>query len=873
MSANRVRAAMIVTGLASAWIACGPKERPRDAAPKPAAPPGHDDGSLTVTAADRYLRVVLERDDLAHFELGRGAPTSKPIRTTPMVARPSSIHLSSPARVHGNVLESAELRIEVEAGSLCATVTDTKRGFVLQRVCPRVPDAGTSGSGLTITRESTRDVYGLGEQFLVAGTADGTWMGRERTPGNVHGNAMAKFDGNAGGEGSVGNAQFPVLYAAGPGTHAYAMFLDDTRAQTFSFKGDPWTVASTSEALRWYVMAGPDLADLRKDFMNLVGHAPVPPKKAFGLWISEYGFDDWRELEDKLRTLRAHHFPVDGFVLDLQWFGDVTPKSDTSRMGTLDWDRKRFPDPEKAIARLRDEQGIGLMPIEESYVSRGLPEHADLARRGFLAKDCATCPPTYIQDNPWWGFGGMIDWSNAAGADYWHDTKRQALVDAGVIGHWCDLGEPEMFHASSWYTGSPAYGEHAHDDVHNLFSFLWVASIQRGYERHGVVKRPFMMSRSGAPGIQRFGASMWSGDIGSNLTTLSAHFNAQMNMSMSGIDYFGADIGGFIREALRGDLKELYTQWFADGMMVDVPGRVHTWNTENDHESAPDRVGDLASNLASVRRRYELVPYVYSLAHRAWLYGEPVFPPLVYVFPEDESARPIGGEKMIGRDLLAGMIAHHGDRKRDVYLPPGTWMNVGTGAWHTSRGEWLRGVSAMRDGHFELPLFARAGAIIPVAFVDDATWNVLGKRGDGTRHDELRARIYASTEATRFTLYEDDGETILYQRGEVRMTEIAQAATAEGTRGTVTVNIAAAQGTYRGAPAQRDAVLDVYVDGGTARAATLDGAALPALDRAKFDASPRGWMDAGGGLVRIKTGALPIEREKKIVVTTTLRAR
>ena len=80
-----------------------------------------------------------------------------------------------------------------------------------------------------------------------------------------------------------------------------------------------------------------------------------------------------------------------------------------------------------------------------------------------------------------------------------------------------------------------------------------------------------MMSRSGAAGIQRFGASMWSGDIGSNLSTLSAHFNAQMNMSFSGIDYFGADIGGFIREALRGDLNELYTQWFADGMMVDVP--------------------------------------------------------------------------------------------------------------------------------------------------------------------------------------------------------------------------------------------------------------------------------------------------------------
>ena len=195
--------------------------------------------------------------------------------------------------------------------------------------------------------ETTRDLYGLGEQFVAAGTMDGTWMGRDRTPGNDHGNAMVGFDGNPHGGGAVGNAQFPVLYAAGPGSHAYAMFVDDIRAERWSFKADPWTLASPAETLRWYVIAGPDLAALHRAFMDLVGHPPVPPKKAFGLWISEYGFDDWHELEDKLRTLRAHHFPVDGFVLDLQWFGGVTEKSDASRMGALAFDRTHFPAPEK----------------------------------------------------------------------------------------------------------------------------------------------------------------------------------------------------------------------------------------------------------------------------------------------------------------------------------------------------------------------------------------------------------------------------------------------------------------------------------------------------------------------------------------------
>src|SRR5258708_35461693 len=110
----------------------------------------------------------------------------------------------------------------------------------------------------------------------------------------------------------------------------------------------------------------------------------------------------------------------------------------------------------------------------------------------------------------------MIDWTDPATGDFWHDTRRQALVDAGVVGHWCDLGEPETFSPTSWYAGASLRG-HRDADAHDLFSLLWIASIARGYERHATLRRPFMMARSGAPGIQRYGASMWSGDIGSNL--------------------------------------------------------------------------------------------------------------------------------------------------------------------------------------------------------------------------------------------------------------------------------------------------------------------------------------------------------------------
>jgi len=164
------------------------------------------------------------------------------------------------------------------------------------------------------------------------------------------------------------------------------------------------------------------------------------------------------------------------------------------------------------------------------------------------------------------------------------------LINMGVMGHWIDLGEPEQYgdqQGQPDWTVGVLPGKHAQADYHNMYSFKWAQSIARGYTRNGVTRRPFMLARSGAAGIQRFGASMWSGDIGSELGDLATHGNAQMHMSMSGIDYYGADIGGFHRDALNSDLGDLYTRWFANGMMFDVPGRPHT-DTHNLSIPAPE---------------------------------------------------------------------------------------------------------------------------------------------------------------------------------------------------------------------------------------------------------------------------------------------
>jgi alpha-glucosidase len=163
------------------------------------------------------------------------------------------------------------------------------------------------------------------------------------------------------------------------------------------------------------------------------------------------------------------------------------------------------------------------------------------------------------------------------------------LIDEGVIGHWTDLGEPEDFSEAGWYTGFSPADVHDHASVPNLYNLLWSQSIWDGYQRNDVQRRPFILSRSGTSGSQRNGVAMWSGDIAANMPSLSEQMNVQMQMSLSGVDYFGSDVGGFIRQAFDPMLgmEQMYTVWLANSALLDVPLRPHAANLQNQYHTAP----------------------------------------------------------------------------------------------------------------------------------------------------------------------------------------------------------------------------------------------------------------------------------------------
>ncbi|MHC4178486.1 MAG: TIM-barrel domain-containing protein, partial [Planctomycetota bacterium] len=724
-----------------------------------------------------------------------------------------------------------------------------------------------------IDRGTMQHVYGLGQQFRQLGSADGDWIRhRQRQaqpPGQSqsHGNGFMPF----GSAGMVGNVQIPVMYAVGTQAN-YAIFLDNVYKQSWNFGTGRWEVRMWGDQVRYYVMAGPDLADLRKDYLELVGTPPVPPRKAFGLWVSEFGYKKWSEIDDLVSGLRSKNFPVDGFVLDLFWFGGVKKNSPDSLMGQLDWDRNAFANPEARI-KAYGEDHLGLVAIEESYINLNTPTYHAMRAAGpfFAGRQAGPKDPVVLTD--WFGQATMVDWSNPQAGEWIHRHRRfPNLVAVGVLGHWTDLGEPEKYKGTAFYQGvetTSAGVKNRHGDVHNLYNVLWNKSIYDGYydKRQECNRRPFIVTRSGSAGTQRFGAAMWSGDIGANLELLATHSNAQLHMSLSGIDYYGADIGGFRREGMPGNAehkndryeKELYTQWFANGAWFDLPVRPHTDNAfqeDREYHTSPHLVGDLKSNLANLRQRYKLIPYYYSLAHRAHLFAEPVVPPLVYHYQHDQTVREIGHEKMIGRDFVVGIVARHGEYKRNVYLPAGKWVNYHCDEWISSTGQWLEDVPVYRDGVFRLPVFVRAGAIVPQMFVDENTKDSFGHRSAGSAdRQELIIRVYADPCASEFTLYEDDGVTIGYDSSR-RPTYAARTTliTQQQSGNVVTVAVHPANGSFPGAISERGNLVKLVAENAKAKSVTLNGDALTShASKAAFDASDSGWFNAGGNLILAKS--------------------
>ena len=482
-----------------------------------------------------------------------------------------------------------------------------------------------------------------------------------------------------------GTTRIPFLWSTG----GWSIFVANN--QTGSAWHDDggtltWTVPGPY--LDLYLSVAPDGYGLLDAYSRLTGRAPIPPRWAFGFMISRWGYADAADVQDKWHQFRDRRIPVDAFIYDYDWF-------------TNDWDFNPKTFPPGSLDRMKA-LGLHFVGIRKPRVNGA---NLDYARK-----------QGWVLSSPL-GTDLRFDLPTAR---YWWWSHHVPLVQAGVGGWWNDEAEQTS------------------DEFFQMVQTEW-----DGW-RALSPRRAWSISRAFAPGMQRFGAAAWTGDIDSNWATLANQPGTLLNWSLAGMPYCGQDIGGFQSTPS----PELYARWIEEGVFVPVMRAHGTYNSPRWPWAFGDDV--LAATKKAIELRYRLIPYLYTFASQTAQTGTPLMRPLFLEFPQDPKTFNMEDEWLVGDRLLAAPVLAEGGG-RDVYLPAGRWYDFNTNA-AVSGGQTLH-VQAALD---TIPAYVRAGTILPLGPVLQST--SLGAE------DPLEVRVYPGADAA-FSLYEDDGDTYAYQRG------------------------------------------------------------------------------------------------------------
>ncbi|HEY3755028.1 MAG TPA: TIM-barrel domain-containing protein [Opitutaceae bacterium] len=587
---------------------------------------------------------------------------------------------------------------------------------------------------LTAPLSPDEHLYGLGQDNQNHGRLDrrGTvrdlWTGQQIESGNV-------------------TAQYaiPLLLSSGAGGHAYGLFFDNVHRMKFDLgarRSDELAVEAAGGEADIYLLDGPQLKDVIGRYTALTGRPSLPPLWALGYWQSKCTFWDWDDLDRSYRTLSADGFPVDVMVIDADW-----PEVVTDYRWAQRWIASGHGlTPEQKIAEYA-RRGVRIVLSQSGpMVVPNSPTFASGWKDGVFATDGNGHPVACGYYH-----GDLLDFTSPR-IDTWLWPQTRKLDEAGIAGWWLDLDEPELEPENTQYFAGPAA------DIHNEVGLLCAISFEGVQLAVHPGQRPFELSRSASAGIQRHHAAVWSGDIHSDYATLRAHPPEMLNTGLSGLPYWTCDTGGFLEGYYRNDRygahARLYERWMEYSAFSPLT-RAHKVKDPFPYDFGPETERVARHYL---KLRYRLLPYIYSYAAEAARDGLPIVRALPLEFPNDPgSLAAPGDEYLFGRELLVAPVLNEGQTRRDVYFPPGRWVDWDTGA------EYAGGRTIAVDAPLDrIPVAVRAGAIIPMA---------PEMRNSGEKPwDPLTVEIFPEGDSA-FTLYRDDGISFGYERGESTTTQ------------------------------------------------------------------------------------------------------
>ena len=517
--------------------------------------------------------------------------------------------------------------------------------------------------------------------------------------------------------------------------------------------------SNVGERVSYFVITGATLDELYAGYRKITGPTPLPPKAAFGYIQSKARYETQQQVLDVAEGYRSRHYPLDIMVVD--WFY-------WTRMGQLDFDPTAFADP-KAMNQKLHERGVHSIISVWPRFEKESRYFDFLAAKGWLLKDRDGKPVDGLAERSDRA-GALIDSTDPQAREWYWDRIRDNFASQGFDWFWLDETEPDLVPDGYFYSIGSG------DRYHNVFPLLHTQGVAEGSRRDRPNERNLILARAAYLGSQRYGSLFWSSDINPTWEALQRQIPTGLNFTASGLAYWGNDIGGWQslpqshtpeRTALldpsdardvvghNDDYPELITRWYEYATFTPTM-RAHGSRKSTEVWSYGKQAEAVISKY--LRLRYTLMPYIYSLGKQTYDTGAPFMRALFMDFPNDPKVSNMGDEYMFGPAFLVAPMTEQGRESRQVYLPAGRdWYNFWTNE-KLAGGQTVTVAAPIGT----IPLFVSAGSIIPM--------------GSDIQNTSLpqalkEIRVYAGRESD-FTLYDDDGVSYDYEKGQGRVTHL-----------------------------------------------------------------------------------------------------
>ena len=509
------------------------------------------------------------------------------------------------------------------------------------------------------------------------------------------------------------------------------------------------------DQINYYFMHGESMDDVISKYRTLTGKAQVMPKWAMGFWQSRERYKTQDELLTTLDEFRKRHIPIDNIVQDWSYWP-------VEKWGSHEFDAARFPDPVGMIDQVHENNARILISVWPKFYL-GTEHYKEFDEHGWIYQQAIK---DSIRDWIYPGYiGSFYDAYNEDARKLFWDQINEELYQKGIDAWWLDATEPDILsNASVEYRkelmNPTALGPST--EYFNAFALMNAKGIYEGQREENPVNRVFILTRSGFAGMQRYGTTTWSGDIGTTWEDMKAQISAGINFSMSGLPYWTMDIGGFCvqkkferategSEAMK-EWRELNTRWYQFGAFAPL-FRVHgQFPYREIYNIAPESHPAYQSMLYYNKLRYRLMPYIYSLTGAVYHKDYTIMRGLAMDFPHDKRVLNIGDQYMFGSALMVCPVYKYTDRQRDVYFPNnGGWYNFYSGEY-VAGGQKLN----VEAPYERMPLFVREGSIIPAGPEIEYTNQKPGAPID--------IYVYTGKDAS-FELYEDESTNYNYENG------------------------------------------------------------------------------------------------------------